>query len=78
MAIEDAMVLAELLANSPNIDAALDAYLPRRRSRVDWVQAESEAIARDSLTPPALRDAVIRQHGAQRFCERYAPLLTPP
>jgi 2-polyprenyl-6-methoxyphenol hydroxylase-like FAD-dependent oxidoreductase len=78
MAIEDAAVLAELLDSSPTIDSALDAYAPRRRPRVDWVQAQSDAQGKAVFLPAAVRDAVIRERGAQAFRDRYAPLLPPP
>jgi 2-polyprenyl-6-methoxyphenol hydroxylase-like FAD-dependent oxidoreductase len=78
MAIEDSAVLAQLLASSPTMDAGLDAYSPRRRPRVDWVQAQSDALGRTMLAPAVIRDAVIRERGAQAFRDRYAPLLFPP
>jgi 2-polyprenyl-6-methoxyphenol hydroxylase-like FAD-dependent oxidoreductase len=78
MAIEDAAVLAELLESSENVDAALDAYARRRRPRVDWVQAQSDTLARGALLPAAMRDAVLRQQGAQQFEARYTPLLSAP
>jgi 2-polyprenyl-6-methoxyphenol hydroxylase-like FAD-dependent oxidoreductase len=78
MAIEDAAVLAELLHASETVDAALDAYEPRRRPRVDWVQRQSEALGRSALLPAAVRDAVLREHGAQQFEARYAPLISAP
>ena len=78
MAVEDAAVLAELLETSPTVDAALDAFSPRRRPRVDWVQAQSDALARNALAPAAVRDSIIKEHGAQAFRDRYAPLLSPP
>jgi 2-polyprenyl-6-methoxyphenol hydroxylase-like FAD-dependent oxidoreductase len=78
MAVEDAAVLAELLETSPSIDAALDAFSPRRRPRVDWVQAQSDAVARNALVGPAARDAIIRERGAQAFRDRFAPLLVVP
>ena len=78
MAVEDAAVLAELLETSITIDAALDAFSPRRRPGVDWVQAQSDALARNALAPAAVRDAIIKEHGAQAFRDRFAPLLRPP
>jgi 2-polyprenyl-6-methoxyphenol hydroxylase-like FAD-dependent oxidoreductase len=78
MAVEDAVVLAELLETSPTVDAALDAFSPRRRPRVDWVQAQSDALALNALAPAAVRDSIIRERGAQAFRDRYAPLLGPP
>jgi 2-polyprenyl-6-methoxyphenol hydroxylase-like FAD-dependent oxidoreductase len=78
MAIEDAVVLAELLEVPPTVEAALDAYTPRRRPRVDWVQAQSDAQGETVSLPVAVRDAAIRERGAQAFRDRYAPLLPAP
>jgi FAD-dependent urate hydroxylase len=78
MAVEDAAVLAESLQSSKTIDGALDAYVPRRRPRVDWVQRQSEALGRSALLPAAMRDAALRQHGTQQFEARYAPLISAP
>jgi len=78
MAVEDAAVLAELLETSTTVDAALDAFSPRRRPRVDWVQAQSDSLARNALTPAAVRDAIIKERGALAFRDRFAPLLRPP
>jgi 2-polyprenyl-6-methoxyphenol hydroxylase-like FAD-dependent oxidoreductase len=78
MAIEDAAVFAELLEISPTVDAALDAYTPRRRPRVDWVQAQSDAQGKAVFLPAAVRDVAIRERGAQTFRDRYAPLLAAP
>jgi 2-polyprenyl-6-methoxyphenol hydroxylase-like FAD-dependent oxidoreductase len=78
MAIEDAAVLAELLETLTTVDAALDAFSPRRRPRVDWVQTQSDALARNALAPAAIRDPIIRERGAQAFRDRYAPLFSRP
>jgi 2-polyprenyl-6-methoxyphenol hydroxylase-like FAD-dependent oxidoreductase len=78
MAIEDAAVLAELLQSSKSIEDALDAYVLRRRARVDWVQSQSSVLGQSVLLPPAVRDSVIRERGVEAFRARYAPLLTEP
>jgi 2-heptyl-3-hydroxy-4(1H)-quinolone synthase len=78
MVVEDAVVLAELLETSPTVDAALDAFSPRRRPRVDWVQAQRDALARNALALVAVRDSIVKERGAQAFRDRYAPLLSPP
>jgi FAD-dependent urate hydroxylase len=78
MAVEDAAVLAKLLETSTTVDAALDAFSPRRRPRVDWVQAQSDALGRNLLAPAPMRDGIIRERGAQAFRDRYAPLLPVP
>jgi 2-polyprenyl-6-methoxyphenol hydroxylase-like FAD-dependent oxidoreductase len=78
MAIEDAAVLAELLQSSESIEDALEAYVLRRRARVDWVQSQSSVLGQSVLLPPAVRDGVIREKGTQAFRARYAPLLAEP
>ena len=78
MAIEDAFVLAELLSTSESVDGALDAFVRRRRPRVDWVQSQSSALGQNVFLPSAVRDAVLRDRGAQAFRARYAPLLSAP
>jgi 2-polyprenyl-6-methoxyphenol hydroxylase-like FAD-dependent oxidoreductase len=79
MAIEDAAVLAELLQSSESVEAALNAYVLRRRARVDWVQRQSCGVLGQSiLLPPAVRDGVVRERGAEAFRARYAPLLAEP
>ena len=52
MAIEDAAVLAELLQSSKSIEDALDAYVLRRRARVDWVQSQSSVSGRAFCSRP--------------------------
>jgi FAD-dependent urate hydroxylase len=78
MAIEDALVLAESLSTSDSVEAALDAYVTRRRPRVDWVQQQSRIVGQSVLLPPGVRDGVLRERGETMFKERYAPLLAPP
>jgi 2-polyprenyl-6-methoxyphenol hydroxylase-like FAD-dependent oxidoreductase len=78
MAIEDAAVLAELLQSSESIEVALNAYVLRRRARVDWVQTQSGVLGQSILLPPAVRDGVVRERGAKAFRARYAPLLAEP
>lgn len=78
MAIEDAYVLAELLAASQSVDEALDAYVQRRRPRVDSVQRGSGALGKSAMLPPAIRDVALRERGAEMFRARYLPLLAEP
>jgi 2-polyprenyl-6-methoxyphenol hydroxylase-like FAD-dependent oxidoreductase len=78
MAIEDAFVLAELLNDSRTVDGALGVYVQRRRPRVDWVQRESTALGKSALLPPMVRDAVLRERGAEMFRNRYLPLFAEP
>ena len=75
MAMEDALVLAEVLRAADSVEGALEAYVRRRRPRVDWVQAQSRAAARAWVLPPAVRNAALCERGDQMFCDRYRPLI---
>ena len=79
MAMEDALVLAEVLRSEQRVEDALEAYVRRRRPRADWVQEQSRAAGRASGgIPPAVRDAALRERGDQEFRERYRPRIPPP
>lgn len=78
MAMEDALVLAEVLRTAESMERALDTYVARRRPRVDWVAQQSREIAMNFRLPPATRAAVLRERGDQEMRERYRPLLTAP
>ncbi len=78
MAMEDALVLADVLKAADNIEQALQAYVTRRRPRVDWVQNQSRAAAREMILPPDVRNAMLRERGDQIFRDRYRPLISPP
>jgi FAD-dependent urate hydroxylase len=78
MAMEDALVLADVLRKADNVESALEAYVRRRRPRVDWVEEQSRAAAQAWVLPPALRNAALRQRGDQMFRDRYRPLIPAP
>jgi FAD-dependent urate hydroxylase len=78
MAVEDALVLAEVLRKTDTIEAALLAYQERRRPRVEWIQDQSLAAAQAWGLPPAIRDGVLRERGDQMLRERYEPLQAEP
>jgi FAD-dependent urate hydroxylase len=78
MAMEDAIVLAEVLNKAHDLDSALKTYVGRRRPRADWVQEQSRAAARAFVLPPAIRDAALRERGDQTFRDRYRPLIPAP
>ena len=69
-----------MLAESPRSNAtvaeALESYVAR--PRVNWVQQESDTVARSFLLPPAVRNAALRQQGDQMFQRRFAPLVAAP
>lgn len=64
MALEDAMVLVELLASGRPVPETLRALVQRRESRVRWVQSQSRRIGRlGQLESPllcGLRNALLR------------------
>jgi FAD-dependent urate hydroxylase len=78
MAIEDALVLAQLLDGSDTIEDSLDRYQARRWPRVQWVQEQSRLTARSGMLPLATRDATFREHGDQILRDRYQPLISTP
>ncbi|SDR59307.1 2-polyprenyl-6-methoxyphenol hydroxylase [Rhizobiales bacterium GAS113] len=78
MAMEDALVLADVLRKAESVGSALDAYVRRRRPRAGWVQEQSRAAARAWVLPPAIRNAVLRERGDQMFRARYRPLIPAP
>jgi len=78
MAMEDALVLAEVLRTANSVESALDGYVLRRRPRADWVQRQSRAAARAWALPAAVRNAALRERGDQMFRDRYRPLIPAP
>jgi 2-polyprenyl-6-methoxyphenol hydroxylase-like FAD-dependent oxidoreductase len=78
MAIEDAIILAELLNDADTVQDSLDQYQTRRRPRVEWVQQQSHLAAKAWMLPPAIRDAALREHGDQILRDRYRPLIQTP
>jgi FAD-dependent urate hydroxylase len=78
MAIEDAIVLAELLHGADTVQDGLDRYQARRRPRIEWVQQQSRLAAKAWMLPPAIRDAALRERGNQILRDRYRPLIQTP
>ena len=78
MAMEDAVVLAELLGSADHIEDALGAYVERRRPRVDWVVQQSRAMSESLGMPPGIRNAALRERGHAMFRQRFEPLFAVP
>jgi 2-polyprenyl-6-methoxyphenol hydroxylase-like FAD-dependent oxidoreductase len=74
MAMEDAWVLAETLPGDADVEVALDRFVARRRSRVDWVQQGSRAVGEMLRVPPEARNAVLRERGRELLRDRFQPL----
>ena len=78
MAMEDAVVLAEVLCSADSLEAALDIYVDRRNPRVNWVRQQSRAVGESVSLPARTRDAALRERGGQMFRQRFTPLLAAP
>jgi len=78
LAIEDGVVLAEVLRSAETLDDALQTFVERRRPRIEWVQEQSRAALRFWLQPPNKRDAALREQGDEAMRTRYTPLLAAP
>ncbi|HEV2137704.1 MAG TPA: FAD-dependent monooxygenase [Nitrososphaerales archaeon] len=78
MAMEDALVLADVLRKEGSIKSALEAYVRRRRPRVDWVQEQSLAQIQVLLQPLEVRNEVLREKGDQLYRGRFQPLIPEP
>ena len=78
MAMEDALVLAEVLSTAASVEGALAAYAARRRPRAEWVQEQSRAAAKAWVLPSEVRNAALRARGDEMFRDRYRPLIPVP
>ena len=78
LALEDALVLAEVLAGPGPIERALTDYERRRASRVAWVQEQTRRRDRTRGLHPAARNAILRIAGRRIFRANYRPLLEQP
>lgn len=77
MALEDAVVLAEEVRRTDDLDAALIRYESRRRPRTRWVLDRTRDRDRTRDVPPPLRDPVLRGRGGRIFQEHYRLLVDP-
>lgn len=78
LAFEDALVLAESLSASTDVEEAVAAFVARRDARVRWVRAQTHRRDRLRKLPGFVRALVFRILGRRIFRANYAPLLTPP
>jgi 2-polyprenyl-6-methoxyphenol hydroxylase-like FAD-dependent oxidoreductase len=78
MAMEDALVLAEILHATPHLETAIHRFIIRRSPRVNWVQLQSRAVGEMFRMPPGLRNAALRERGKSAFYERFQPLIAVP
>jgi 2-polyprenyl-6-methoxyphenol hydroxylase-like FAD-dependent oxidoreductase len=78
MAMEDALVLAEVLRSAASVQSALSNYVSRRKPRAKWVQQESIATGESLRMPPAVRNAALRERGDHMMQSRFGPLVPAP
>ena len=78
MAMEDGLVLADVLRTEDSVKSALEAYERRRRPRADWVQEQSRDQIDALLAPSDVRNAALREKGDQMYRDRYGPLIPAP
>ena len=78
MALEDALVLADVLATSQDIEEALTGYQRRRTARIVWVQDQTHRRDRTRSLPPIVRNMTLRLAGERIFHSNYRPLREPP
>jgi 2-polyprenyl-6-methoxyphenol hydroxylase-like FAD-dependent oxidoreductase len=78
MAMEDALVLAESLCSTRQVETAIEMFVARRKQRVDWVQQQSRAVGDMLGMPPARRNSVLRERGQSAFYGRFQPLTAMP
>ena len=72
-------VLGEVADAPERWDDVLDAFVARRRSRVDWVREQTHLrISQATAGPTALASTDAQAGALARFCAYYAPLKAPP
>jgi 2-polyprenyl-6-methoxyphenol hydroxylase-like FAD-dependent oxidoreductase len=74
LALEDALVLADLLAGAGDWDAVGPDYERLRRPRVAHVQAMTDRLSRTAKMPGWLRNALLPMVGPRSYRATYAPL----
>lgn len=77
LAIEDAQVLAELLASCEDWDRVGVEYERRRRARVEHVVAATDRLSRMAGLPSLFRDALMPLAGPRSYRATYQPLRAP-
>ena len=78
MAMEDGLVLAEVLSTGDAVPSCLAAFERRRADRIRWVRAQTHRRDRTRNLPPLIRNWVLRLAGAQIFKANYRPLRLSP
>ena len=78
MAVEDALVLAEMLTADQLVEDALAGYEQRRKDRVAWVQEQTHRRDRTRNLPAPIRNLTLRLAAERIFRSNYGPLRDLP
>ncbi len=78
MALEDALVLALMLATHDSPAQALSAFRERRRARTRWVRRRTHRRDRIRTLPAPLRNLALRLAGRALYRRDYGPLFDEP
>ena len=77
-ALEDALVLADVLGSSSDWATAGAAWQQRRRPRIDHVQAATDRMSRLAGLPDWLSHSLAPFAGPRSYRAAYGPLRKPP
>ena len=77
LAVEDALVLGEILADAADWNETGREFERRRRVRVEHVQTMTDRLSRAARLPPWLRDPILRTMGPHSYRVTYEPLRNP-
>lgn len=78
MTMEDALVLAEVLATGQPVTARVAAFARRRVQRVRWVREQTHRRDRTRGLPAPVRNCVLRLAGKRIFKAHNRPLVEEP
>jgi 2-polyprenyl-6-methoxyphenol hydroxylase-like FAD-dependent oxidoreductase len=78
MALEDALVLADLIAQGGPASNLGPEFLRRRSARVAWVRRQTDRRDRLRGLAPLIRDAFLRVLAARTYRANYQPMLALP
>jgi 2-polyprenyl-6-methoxyphenol hydroxylase-like FAD-dependent oxidoreductase len=78
MALEDALVLTQMLASQDSLAVALSAFTERRRARIRWVQQRTHRRDRIRALPVPFRNLALRMRGTALYQRDYLPLFEEP
>ena len=78
LAVEDALVLGEILAVAADWNETGSEFERRRRLRVEHVQTMTDRLSRAARLPPWLRDPILWTIGPHSYQATYEPLRKAP